>query len=40
MKGLSMYEQAIKINGKAYVLEVLVREKDYTILHFLYKQIK
>ncbi|MDR5779267.1 hypothetical protein QCE63_07460 [Caballeronia sp. LZ065] len=40
MKGLSMYEQAIKINGKAYVLEVLVREKDYTILHFLYKQIR
>ncbi|MDR5820024.1 hypothetical protein [Caballeronia sp. LZ043] len=34
MKGLSMYEQAIKINGNAYVLEVLVREKDYTISSF------
>lgn len=37
VKGAFMYYSTLHRNGAKYTLEVLVREKDYTILHFLYK---
>jgi hypothetical protein len=40
IKGLAMYKHAIRVDGKPYMLEILVREKDYTILHFLYEHIQ
>ncbi len=39
--GLFMYRcQMTAHGGKKYMLEVLVRESDYTILHFLYEYLK
>jgi len=37
VKGAFMYTANILKNGKKYALEIVVREKDWTILHFLYK---
>ena len=36
-KGAFLYTIKMFKNGKEYILEVVVREKDWTILHFLYK---
>lgn len=36
-KGAFLYTIKMLKNGKEYVLEIVVREKDWTILHFLYK---
>lgn len=38
--GLFMYRCPMTHEGKTYMLEVLVRENDYTILHFMYRQLK
>ena len=35
-----MYTYPILRNGRSYMLEILVREKDQTILHFVYESIK
>lgn len=37
IKGVFQYTIPMIKNGKKYLLEVVVREKDWTILHFLYK---
>jgi hypothetical protein len=37
VKGAFQYTITMLKNGKEYVLEVVVREADWTILHFLYK---
>ncbi len=37
VKGAFLYTIKMFKNGKEYVLEVVVRESDWTILHFLYK---
>ncbi len=37
VKGAFLYTIKMLKNGKEYVLEVVVREKDWTILHFLFK---
>ena len=37
IKGAFLYTTKMLRNGKEYVLEVVVRESDWTILHFLYK---
>jgi hypothetical protein len=37
IKGAFQYTIPMLRNGKQYLLEVVVREKDWTILHFLYK---
>lgn len=39
-EGLYMYTYPILRNGRSYMLEILVREKDQTILHFVYESIK
>ncbi len=37
VKGAFMYYSSMHRNGSKYAIEVLVRERDYTILQFLYK---
>jgi hypothetical protein len=37
VQGAFLYTIKILKNGKQYGLEIVVREKDWTILHFLYK---
>ena len=37
VKGAFLYTAKMFRNGKQYTLEVVVRERDWTILHFLYK---
>ena len=37
VKGAFQYTIPMIKNGKKYILEIVVREKDWTILHFLYK---
>jgi len=37
VKGAFQYTTKILKNGKKYTLDIVVREKDWTILHFLYK---
>jgi hypothetical protein len=37
VKGAFLYTVTLLKNGEEYVLEIVVREKDWTILHFLYK---
>jgi hypothetical protein len=37
VKGVFMYTTKMIRNGKQYTLEVVVRESDWTILHFVYK---
>jgi hypothetical protein len=37
VKGVFLYTARLLKNGKPYSLEVVVRESDWTILHFLYK---
>ncbi len=37
VKGAFLYTAKMWRNGKRYTLEVVVREKDWTILHFLFK---
>jgi len=37
VKGAFLYTTKVIKNGKRYALEIVVREKDWTILHFLYK---
>ncbi len=36
-QGAFLYTISILKNGKKYALDIVVREKDWTILHFLYK---
>ncbi|SIT47441.1 conserved hypothetical protein [Paraburkholderia piptadeniae] len=38
--GIFMYTHPIARDGKAYMLEVLVRDSDYTVLHFVYKPLQ
>ncbi|SIT14625.1 hypothetical protein SAMN05428937_1258 [Achromobacter sp. MFA1 R4] len=35
-----MYRIKVMFRGKPYELEVLLYEREYTIVHFLYEQIK
>jgi len=37
VRGAFLYTARMLRNGKPYKLEVVVRESDWTILHFLYK---
>jgi hypothetical protein len=37
VKGAFLYTSKMLRNGREYILEIVVREKDWTILHFLYK---
>lgn len=37
VKGAALYSVEMLKNGKKYILEIVVREADWTILHFLYK---
>lgn len=37
VKGAFLFTAKMLKNGRAYVIEVVVRESDWTILHFLYK---
>jgi hypothetical protein len=37
IKGAFLYTAKLLKNGKPYTLEVVVRESDWTVLHFLYK---
>ncbi len=37
VKGAFLYTAKMLRNGTEYTLEILVREADWTILHFLYK---
>jgi hypothetical protein len=39
-KGLFMYTYPMMRNGRSYVLEILVRERDYTILHFVFEPVR
>jgi hypothetical protein len=38
--GVSQFAYPIMRNGAHYLLEVVVRESDYTVLHFAYKRLK
>jgi len=37
VKGAFLYTSQLFRNGKQYTLEIVVRESDWTVLHFLYK---
>ena len=37
VQGAFLYTIKMLKNGKEYALEIVVREKDWTILHFLFK---
>jgi hypothetical protein len=37
VKGAFIYTSQLLRNGKQYTLEIVVRESDWTVLHFLYK---
>ena len=37
MKGVFLFAAKMLKNEKEYLIEVVVRESDWTILHFLYK---
>jgi hypothetical protein len=37
VQGAFLYTIKMLKNGKEYAVEIVVREKDWTILHFLFK---